>query len=93
MRFLPVAPHPHFRQQGHLGHTRRHGLTQPVQLVLGHLKDQFIVDLHDDATAPMRIVKHLLHLNHAQFDQVSRRPLHGRVDGRALGAGTTRPIG
>ena len=49
--------------------------------------------LHDHAGGALFGVQHALHFDHAHFDQVGRRALHGGVDGGALGARATRAVG
>ena len=95
---FPVHADTDFRQQRHFevrdtGHQARNFVFDPVDFILGHLKHQFVVHLHDHFGAAFFSVQYLLHFDHAEFDQVCRRALHGRVDGGALGTGAAWAVG
>ena len=97
MRLLPIGPYAHLGQQGHgeLGHARHqrgHLLAQPVGLVGGQLKHQFVVHLHDEQHVWLGGIQPVLHGDHGFFDQVGRRALHGGVDGGAFGRFFARAV-
>src|SRR5690606_27206625 len=75
VRLFPVAADAaldleRHRQARDAGHQCRQSRAHLVELGLGHLENQFVVDLHDELRLPALVVEPALHGDHRHLDQV-----------------------
>ena len=89
VRFIPVDATPRFdkqryRQLGCSLHARTHPLGERVGVCLCHLEYKLVMNLHDHERVEARTVQPAIDREHGALDDVGRRALHGRVDGRTL---------
>ena len=98
VRLQPMDPSLYFNIQWHRHFDRTlHVLadqsSQGFDLILGHIKHQFIVHLQDHARFERRRLERFLNADHRHLDDVGRRALNGGVDGIALCKAADHRIG
>ena len=90
MCFVPIRANPNFRQQGDLERCHPGHQAGNCSVLSQSTSATGTSNTSSSCTCMIILVplfcasRYLLHLDHAQFNQIGRRALHGRVDGCAL---------
>ncbi len=90
MCFIPIRPGAKLDAQRYLelacsGHVPPHDLSDLCHRLGTHLEHELIVNLHDEPRRRILALAPGIDRDHGALDDVRGRPLHGSVNGTALG--------
>src|SRR5262249_39383786 len=78
------------RQLRDAGHLFLERSPDAIELALRHLEYELVVDLKQELRRELVAANPVVHGDHRELDGIRRRPLHWRIDRRALGGGAAR---